>query len=69
MSDKKDRDPLRSPFDWLFHTALLVLGAVIALNMAITLVRPILPWIIGGIIIATVTFLVIVSIRSDRRRW
>jgi hypothetical protein len=69
MTDKKDRDPLRNPFDWLFHAALLVLGAVIALNMAITFVRPILPWIVGGIIIAAVTFLVIAGIRSDRRRW
>jgi len=69
MSEKKDRDPLGSPFAWLFHTSLLILGTVLALNVAIASVRPILGWVVGGIIIATVTFLVIVGIRSDRRRW
>jgi uncharacterized membrane protein len=69
MSEKKDRDPRKSPFEWLFHTSLLVFGTVIVLNMAIAYVRPILGWIVGGIILAAVTFLVIVTIRSDRRRW
>jgi hypothetical protein len=32
-------------------------------------VRPILPWIVGGIVIATVTALVIATMRWDRRKW
>ena len=69
MSEKKDRDPLGSPFEWLFHTSLLILGAVIALNVAIAYVRPIQGWIIAGIIIAAVTALVIATNRWNRRKW
>ena len=69
MSEKKDRDPLRSPFEWLLHTSLLILAAVIALNVAIASVRPILGWIIGAIIIAAATTLAIAIIRWDRRKW
>jgi hypothetical protein len=69
MSEKKDRDPLGSPFAWLFHTSLLILGTVLALNVAIASVRPILPWIVGGIIIAAATALVIATIRWNRRKW
>ena len=69
MSDKKDRDPLKSPFEWLLHTSLLILGTVIALNVAIASLRPILGWIVGGIIIAAATALVIATIRWNRRKW
>jgi len=69
MSEKKDRDPLKSPFEWLLHTSLLILGTVIALNVAIASLRPILGWIVGGIIIAAATALVIATIRWNRRKW
>jgi type III secretory pathway component EscV len=69
MSEKKDRDPLGSPFEWLFHASLLIVGTVIALNVAIASVRPILGWIVAGIIIAAATALVIATIRWNRRKW
>lgn len=69
MSEKKDRDPLRSPFEWLLHTSLLIVGTVIALNVAIASVRPILGWIIGAIIIAAAAALTIAIVRWDRRKW
>jgi hypothetical protein len=69
MSEKKDRDPLKSPFEWLFHTSLLILGTVIALNVAIASVRPILAWIVAAIIIAAAAALAIAIIRWDRRKW
>lgn len=69
MSEKKDRDPLRSPFEWLLHASLLILGTVIALNVAIASVRPILGWIVAGIIVAAATALVIATIRWNRRKW
>lgn len=69
MSEKKDPDPVKSPFEWLFHTSLLVFGTVLALNLAIAYIRPILPWIVGGIVIAAVTALVIATMRWNRRNW
>lgn len=69
MSEKKDRDPLGSPFEWLFHASLLIVGTVIALNVAIASVRPILGWVVAGIIIAAATALVIATIRWNRRKW
>jgi hypothetical protein len=69
MSEKKGRDPMGSPFEWLFHTSLLIFGAAIALNMAIAYVRPILAWIVVGTILIAVTVLVVAAIHSDRRRW
>lgn len=44
MDDKKLP---RSPIRWLFDSALLVLGAVIALRLAACYVQPILPWLVG----------------------
>ena len=69
MSEKKDRDPLGSPFEWLFHASLLIVGTVIALNVAVASVRPILGWIVGAVIIAAAAALAIAIIRWDRRRW
>ena len=69
MSEKKDRDPLGNPFEWLFHASLLIIGTVIALNVAIASVRPILGWIVAAIIIAAVTALAIAATRWNRRKW
>ena len=69
MSEKKDRDPLGNPFEWLLHASLLIVGTVIALNVAIASVRPILGWIVAAIIIAAVTALAIAATRWNRRKW
>jgi len=54
------RDPMR----WLFRAAMLVLGAVVTLNIAIAFLDPILPWIIGGGLIGAAVYAVVVY-----RRW
>lgn len=67
MDDKKS--PMRRPFDWVFRVSLLLLGAVVALNLAIVLLRPILPWILGGIAVAGITWIVVALVGWSRSRW
>lgn len=67
MSDKKD--PVSNPLHLLWHGCLVVLGCVLVLNVAVTLLQPILPWIIGGVSIAFVLWVVIAIIRWRRSRW
>lgn len=62
-------DEPRQPLKRLFHMALLVLGTVIALNLAVAYLRPILPWIIGGVVLAVVGWAVAVYIRWRRQQW
>lgn len=71
MNEKKQKkdDPMRSPVEWFWHAALLVLGAVIALNLAISFLRPILPWLIGGLVFAGVGWLAVALVQYKRNRW
>lgn len=67
--DKKDPSPLRNPLGWMFHASLLVLGSVIALNVAIAYLRPILPWLVGTIGLVAAVWLVVAVVRWRRSRW
>lgn len=66
---KKDDKPMKNPFEWFFHAALFVLGAVIALNIAIAYMRTIMPWLAGGLVVGATTWLVVVIARWRRQRW
>lgn len=67
MDDGKS--PTRRPVDWVFRASLLLLGAVIALNLAIALLCPILPWLIGGLAVAALTWIVVAIVRWRRSKW
>lgn len=69
MRDKKSDSPLRSPIEWVFHASLLLLGAVIALNLTVSFLKPILPWIIGGLGLAASAWLMTIIVRWRRSRW
>ena len=60
---------VRSPFERLFHAALLVLGAVIAINVAVAYLGPILPWMIGGVVLAVAGWAVAVYVRWRKQQW
>jgi hypothetical protein len=60
---------MKNPIAWVFQASVLLLGAVIALNVAIAYLRPILPWIIGSIGLAAVGWLTVAIIRWRRSRW
>ncbi|MGH3904689.1 MAG: hypothetical protein ACRDTE_10935 [Pseudonocardiaceae bacterium] len=65
----KDKSPLRRPADWVFRVSMLLLGAVIALNLAIALLRPILPWLIGTTAMAALAWVAVAIVRWRRSRW
>lgn len=73
MNDKKNQkkkdDPVRSPVERVWHAALLVLGAVIALNLAVSFLRPILPWLIGGLVLVGAGWSATAIARWRRSRW
>jgi len=66
MDDKK---PMTSPIRWLFNASLMVLGAVIALRMAVCYIQPIWPWIVGAVVSCGVIWVVIALMRWRRSRW
>jgi membrane protein YdbS with pleckstrin-like domain len=68
-SNQKPESPMRNPFLRAFHASLLLLGAVIALNVSVAFLRPILPWIIGCISLVAVAWIVVGVIRWRRSRW
>lgn len=59
----------RSPFRWLFDSMLLLLGAVIALNLAICYVQPILPAMVGIAAAVALLWVVVAVARWRRNRW
>lgn len=60
---------MKRPAERIFHGCVLLLGAVIALNIAVAYLRSVLPWIIGGFIVATIIWIVIGLARWRRSRW
>jgi membrane protein YdbS with pleckstrin-like domain len=68
-SDHKSESPMRNPFLWVFHASLLLLGAVIALNLSVAFLQPILPWIVGCISLAALAWIVVGIVRWRRSRW
>lgn len=67
--EKKTDSPVRNPMAWIFHASLLLLGAVIALNLAVTFLRPVLPWLVGGVALTAMTWVVVALVRWRRSRW
>lgn len=60
---------MRGPAEALFRAALFILGAVIALNIAITYLRPILAWLIVGVVLAITTWSILMIRRLRRDHW
>jgi membrane protein YdbS with pleckstrin-like domain len=67
--EKKPESPLTNPVGWIFRASMLLLGAVIALNLAVAYVRPILPWLIGGVALAASVWIAVAVVRWRRSRW
>lgn len=67
MSD--DKKLFTNPLGWILRSCVMFLGAVIALNVAITLLQPILPWIFGGFALASAVWLIVKIVQWQRSRW
>lgn len=67
--DKKDLPSASGLPSRVFRACVLILGAVLALNLAVAYVQPILPWIVGvGLAIGAV-WSGIAIVRWRRSRW
>lgn len=70
MSDEtKPGSPFKDPAGWILHACLTLLGAAIALNLAVAFLRPILSWIIGAGALVAATWIVVAIMRWRRSRW
>jgi hypothetical protein len=67
--EKKPGSPLKSPVEWVFRASVLLLGATIALNLAVVFLRPVLPWLIGGAALAATMWVVVAVARWRRSKW
>lgn len=67
--DKKSGTPMSNPFAWIFRASILLLGAVIALNLAVAWLCPILPWLLGGFAIVAITWIGIAIVRWRRSKF
>ncbi|GAB3172270.1 hypothetical protein GCM10027059_41750 [Myceligenerans halotolerans] len=56
----------KDPFGWIFRASLLLLGAAIALNLAVAWLRPITPWLAGGVVLIAAGWAVSAIIRWRR---
>lgn len=65
----EDKSPMHSPFTWVFRASMLLLGAAIALNVGVAYLRPILPWLVGGALIAGGIWITVAIVRWRRSRW
>jgi hypothetical protein len=64
-----DKRPLSGPFERIFHASLLLLGAVITLNVTVAFLRPLLPWIGGGLVVVAICWGIVATIRWRRSKW
>lgn len=63
----EDKKSLPSdPFGWIFRASLLLLGASIALNLAVAWLCPIVPWLAGAGALIAAALAVIAIIRWRR---
>lgn len=64
-----DKKPMTNPFAWVFRASALLLGAVIALNLAIAWLRPVLPWLMSGFALVATGWIAVAIVRWRRSRW
>jgi len=69
MGGQKPESPMTNPFTWVLRGSLLILGATIAINLAVAFLRPVLPWIVGGIALVSCAWIAVVALRWRRSRW
>ncbi|WP_328995805.1 hypothetical protein OG394_14185 [Kribbella sp. NBC_01245] len=67
MTDKSD--PSKDPLRWLWRGSLVLFATSILLNLAVSFLRPIMPWLIGGVILGIVLWVAVLIIRWRQSRW
>ena len=64
-----DKGGAKNPIAWLLHASLVLLGASIALNLAVAFLQPVVPWLACGLAVAFLGWCVVTFIRWRRSRW
>ncbi|MFM9590289.1 hypothetical protein ACKI1J_14425 [Streptomyces scabiei] len=67
--EKKGDPPMSNPVAWILRACFMLLGATIALNLAVAFLRPILPWIVGGIALVSCAWIAVAIAQWRRSRW
>lgn len=68
MSDDK-KPSFKDPVGWFLRSSVALLFAVIALNLAITYLKAVLPWLIGGAALICAAWSVSAFTRWRKSRW
>lgn len=58
-----------NPAAWVLRVSFMLLGATIALNLAVAFLRPVLPWIVGGVVLVSCAWIAVAVVRWRRSRW
>jgi hypothetical protein len=66
---QKSDPPVGNPFAWFLRVCFMVLGAAIALNLAVGFLRPVLPWILWIAALVAVAWIAVAAVRWRRSRW
>jgi hypothetical protein len=70
MSDgKKFLSPFKGPLERVTRVIMVIWGFFIFLGALTIYLRPILPWIAGGVSLAIATWVVIAIVRWRRSKW
>lgn len=67
--NKKGESPMGNPVAWALRISFMLLGVAIALNLAVSFLRPVLPWIVGGIALVSCIWAAVAIRRWRRSRW
>ncbi|MEA5117007.1 MAG: hypothetical protein VB036_05235 [Propionicimonas sp.] len=69
--EEKKKEPVvrKGIFQWLFQAALLTLGTVIALSVALSYLEPIWPYLLAFVVLIAAIWVVIAVARWRRGRW
>jgi hypothetical protein len=62
-------DEKKNPVARVFHASMLLVGTAIALNLAVSFLQPILPWLLAGAGLVGVTWATVAFVRWRRSRW
>lgn len=60
---------MTSPLQWLWRACLILFGCTILLNLTVSYLQPILPWLLGGIGCLSLLWVVTTVIRWRQSRW
>ncbi len=70
MSDKKKWvSPFKPYVERGIRTVFVIYWVIVAIGILTVYLRPILPWIAGGVVIAVTTWVVIAVVRWRRSKW